>query len=236
MVEQGGDKERKASEGAVDVDKVKGHRVESSGEDETAVGRCGEIEKLVSEKISEQRSLETLLLTHFSNLEKNIDRTIKFWGGLALVILTVLSFFGYQTIKSQVVSQVESKLISPEVENTVRSALENQTKDFVNDKINPLDQRIAEIKNDFAKLRSIAESISTIEKSVEELKGKLKVAESDVKEVLDENEILRLSYDARRGERSAFNKIMNFGTNVSSRRGALAKSLLDDLRLYFNDW
>jgi len=185
-----------------------------------------QIEKLISEKLAEHRSLEILLRTQFSELKQSIHRERVIFGSIGLVILAIMGFFGYQTIaqyiKSQVGSQVESKLITPEVEKTVRKALEDKTKDFVSDKINPLNQKITEMKNDLAKLEPLAKSIDSISVNVQQLKGKLDTAENDLKKLSDaqtrlqtmvakSEDLLRagnLSILARNGSGEAYDQLM----------------------------
>lgn len=185
-----------------------------------------QIQKLISEKLAEQRSLETLLRIQFSDLKTDFKHNVRKWGYRLSIFLAILGIIGYPTIagfiRSQVASQLQSKLITPEVEKTVRKALEDQTKDFVSDKINPLNQQITQMKNDLTKLESMTKSISSIGMNVEQLREKLNVAEKDLKKLSDaqarlqtmvakSEDLLRagnLSILARNGSGEAYDQLM----------------------------
>jgi hypothetical protein len=198
------------------------------------------LDQLITQKLQEQRSLETLLRTQFSQYQSSINGRLAFYGTFIMVVIGIISVFGYSSIKdflrSQIGTQLEAKLVTPEVNKTVKDALDIQTKDFVVERINPLKESLGNIRADLDNLQSTAKMIGPLDRSVKELSADTRSAKTDVRNVSGETATLGLYYDVRRGERSALDQLITIAKEDSSQRGVLAKSLLSDANLFFQDY
>lgn len=77
---------------------------------------------------------------------------------------------------------------------------------------------------------------STIKQVQQKTNSDFKTFEANLNGVKEETITLRLYYDVRAGKRSALNDLMRLALDSKSRKGMLAKSLLDDSNLYFKDY
>ena len=105
------------------------------------------VESIVDRKVEKQRSLEILLRQETQNIQTSISERFKLYGVLVTAILFLLGFLGYHLIKETVVTQVENKLIEPEVNKTVSKSIEKESRRFIEEKISPLNKEVFNIKS-----------------------------------------------------------------------------------------
>jgi len=103
---------------------------------------------------------------------------------------------------------------------------QKQTNEFTENHIAPLKLTTQNIKKDLNSAKQESKTLSE----------KMKTAQIESKKLSDENETLKLFFDARQGDRTAFNRLTEFSKDDQTRKGKLSKSLIDDLNLYYEDY
>lgn len=126
------------------------------------------------------------------------------------------------------VSNLESltKSIAPELKKELKSSLQKQTKEFTENHINPLKLTTHKINKELNSAKKESETLST----------QIKSARIQSEKLSDETTALKLFFDARQGDREAFNQLTEFSKDDQTRKGKLSKSLIDDLNLYYEEY
>jgi hypothetical protein len=98
----------------------------------------------------------------------------------------------------------------------------------------------ASVSGTVARVREIEQSSVDMNNRTKQIQIKtnsgLKTIEANLKDIEGDAATLAIYYNAKGGDRSAYNALTRLSKQGDSRKGMLAKSLLNDVNLYFQDY
>jgi len=171
------------------------------------------------ERVLEQRmNLEILFSQRFSDLRSQlrdeINSHFRVYALIGLIVVSIISFFGYQIIRDSVARQVDKRFTEPEVNNAVAKAMEKKSESFVATKIKPLEEHVQQLNKDIqAKQNELAD------------------VQAQLGQML---EIQQLSIGARAGSRADYDKLLQLSKSEKANIQISSETAVRDLEYYFS--